>query len=69
MSDLTTKEAANVIGCSESHVRHLIRTGKLVAVHHPSPRGTYYLIPRKAALAARISVPQGGWPRGKPRSK
>lgn len=55
---MTTKEAAELLGVSERHVRHLIETGKLSAKKY----GRNYWIEPEAVEAAR-NRPGMGRPR------
>jgi len=67
---MTTKEAAEVIGCSPQQVRTLIRTGKLRATKNPSKNNQFgyeYAITKRTAERHRDNGPTRGWPRGTPR--
>lgn len=71
-TQLTAAEAAEIIGCSTSHVRYLIRTERLeaTAVENPAQRGgKLYRISREEAERFRDtpSSETRGWPRGKAR--
>jgi excisionase family DNA binding protein len=64
---MLVREAAKSIGCNVSHVRRLIRTGKLQAtkVKGPIP---YYVIDYKEVRKYKARPQKGGWPRGVSRS-
>ena len=68
---MSPKEAAEIIGCSPQHVRHLARTGKIKAKVLPVHRSGFisfeYNILRSAALAYRDRPTHGGYPRGNKR--
>lgn len=65
---LTTKEAALVIGCDESHVRRMIRGGRLAATAHRLPNGSvmYTIHPATARSASRRRKAER---RGRPRKE
>lgn len=56
---VTVKEAAEVIGCSGGHVRHLIDDGKLVAKKF----GNCWAVQRKAAEKVSETPAKTGRPR------
>ena len=65
---MTPKEAAHVIGCSPSHVRHLIRVREIEAIKYHDPMGnTAYFISVKEAKRYRDTEQPSGWPRGQSR--
>lgn len=65
MEELTTNEAAKIIGCSIQHVRTMIRSNKLNATKHPLPTyGFYYTVPREEAERVRDMGQTTGFPRG-----
>lgn len=63
---MTTREAAAVIGCDESHVRRMIRSGRLAAYVYQLPNGrvVYDIPPSEAARARSIRQKET---RGRPR--
>ena len=67
---MTVKEAAEVIGCSASHVGTLIRLGKLLArrVSGPTRYGYYYEITEQEAQRYRNTPQSRGYPRGQKRT-
>ncbi len=62
---MTVRQAAKVIGCSPSHVGHLIRAGKIEAEQYEMPGGFYYDISQKEVERYRDKEQHGGWPRGR----
>lgn len=63
---LTIREAAVIIGCDESHVRRMVRTGRLPATVHRLPDGrTCYTIHMSTARSAAFarSIERRGRPR------
>jgi excisionase family DNA binding protein len=64
MDRITTSEAAAILGCTQSHLRHLHRQGKLKA-EKPSPRVLLFDRAEVEAYAKR-TFPRG-WRRGRPR--
>ena len=62
---MTPKQAAKIIGCSTTQVRHLIRKGTIRATKQLNDYGYTYQVSRKEAERYR-DKPQtaGGWPRG-----
>lgn len=67
---LSPSEAATIIGCSVTHVGHLIRTGKLRAIRKigHSRHGYSYIIAAKEARRYAKTKQPCGWPRGRPRN-
>jgi excisionase family DNA binding protein len=64
MTTLTVTEAAAVIGCNPSHLRRLIRRGRIPATLTQSPIGNYYTL-AVADVRRYANKPQSrGWPRG-----
>jgi len=61
---MTPKQAAKQIGCSPSHVRHLVRSKKLKATMKKIPGGFMYNIPLCEVLRYANKKQRGGWPRG-----
>lgn len=63
---MTPAEAAKRIGCNVSHVRRLIRTGKLKARRINTPMGhCYQLAAEEVKRYAKTKT--SGWPRGQSR--
>lgn len=60
---LTTSQAAEIIGCSVQHVRHLIRVNKLTA-HKENDE--WKVVSASAKLYQKL-VPRKGWIRGQKR--
>ena len=66
---MSPRQAADRIGCSVSHVRHLVRIGAIWADRLPLPMGGYrYNIPATEVRLFLKTEHPGGWPRGKPRN-
>lgn len=68
---MTTRKAATIIGCSQNHVRNLIRIGKLRAKKtEPIPNSFLYTV-NASDVRRYAATPQtrGGWPRGKKRKE
>lgn len=62
--NLSTKEAADIIGCCPQHVRLMIKQGKLKAESVGCPTGIYYLIElNEVRRVAKLSHDRGR-PRG-----
>lgn len=64
---VTSKEAAEIIGCSPQQVRTLIRNGKIPAKrkkNERNPAGYDLVILRTEAEKYSQTVPRRGWPRG-----
>lgn len=61
---MTPSQAARIIGCSVSQVRHLIRTGKIKAkiVRAPGLGGSYKVSPQEVRRYKALKL--GGFPRG-----
>lgn len=60
-------EAAKIIGCSTTQVRHLIRKGKIQATKKESPTFygyTYHITQTEAERYRDKPQTGGGWPRG-----
>ena len=64
---MTPKQAAEIIGCTVGHCRHLIRTGKLEATRKPTSSGYEYEVSREEANRLRDVESNVGWKRGKER--
>ncbi len=67
---MTPKEAAKIIGCSDSHVRHLVLLGKIKASRRQTHTNRYRClldIPKEEAERYKNIKHVQGWPRGKPR--
>lgn len=68
---MTPNQAATIIGCNGSHVRNLIRAGKLKAKrvkYVGNQHGYRYDITPCEACRYRDLEQTQGWPRGKSRS-
>lgn len=67
---MTPSQAATMIGCSASHVRTLIKRGKLIASPIQDTYGyTWDITPNSVELFMDLPRSGRGWPRGKPRSR
>lgn len=66
---MTPNQAAKCLGCSTSHLRLLIRDGKIKAEKYQMPGGFFYDITRtEIGRFGRRPIPQrGGWKRGRKR--
>jgi excisionase family DNA binding protein len=66
---MTPNQAAKHLGCSTSHLRLLIRNGKIKADKYQMPGGFFYDIKRtEISRFGRLAIPQkGGWQRGRKR--
>ena len=67
---MTVKEAADIIGCSPSHVRTLLQRGILKGRKKPSTSNQYgheWVINEAEATRYRDSDQSRGWPRGRSR--
>ena len=62
---MTVGQAANVIGCHPSHVRRLIKSGKLKGVLRKAGESIVWWELESSSVRAYSKRPQtGGWPRG-----
>ena len=63
---LTTRQVAEILGCSMRHVQHLIQHGQLPAKPNTLPWGAvvYSVKPTDAAAYNRSVQGHGGFPRG-----
>lgn len=61
------KEAAKLIGCSESQVRALLRAGKIKGEKWETEIGEYWTVDKSSAKNYRDIPQTGGYPRGQPR--
>lgn len=64
MKEMTTAEAAALLGCSQAHVGHLVKTGALRG-RALTPR--MYLVERASVERYARKTPTRGWKRGRPR--
>lgn len=69
---MTTRQAAALIGCSPSHVRWLVATGRVRATRLSDPtqnqHGYRLSIERRSAERYRDTEQSRGWPRGQART-
>ena len=62
---MTPTQAAQIIGCSPSQVRTLIRKKKIKATRRSMPGGYYYDVSVSEAERYRDTEQTQGWPRGR----
>jgi excisionase family DNA binding protein len=67
---MTPRQAATLIGCSNRHVRSLIKSGKLLACSVPRGYGYSWDI-TASSVELFLDLPSDGrgWPRGKARNR
>jgi hypothetical protein len=66
---MTTREAARLMGCTQKHLGHLIRSGVITACKRPMPTGFgyWYDVSQESVDWYEQRVSSRGWPRGKAR--
>lgn len=64
---MKVKEAAKLIGCSESQVRALLRSRKLKGQKWKTEIGEYWTVHKSSAENYRDTPQTGGFPRGRKR--
>ena len=64
---MKVKEAAKLIGCSESQIRALLRAGKIKGEKWVTEIGEYWTVYHSSAENYRDTPQTGGYPRGQKR--